>query len=196
MGRPRMDDQRGREIVDAFLGLVAEKGLAETTLDDVAAAVDLRRGTVRHFVGNRRDLVVTAAERLIDRYEETFRAAVLDPPDAGATDRMLDFLFTEEDVLATEEKAFDALMQPSSDDDRVRGVLASAYERYIAVIDECLALDTDAPADARRGVAVSILCLAEMANQLLYLGFPATDRASAGETARSVAGRLATVDVT
>lgn len=191
MGRPRLDKQRTEQILDAFLGIIARKGVADTTLDDVANAVDLGRGTVRHFVGNRSDLIAMAAQRLVDRYEQQFRTVALTPPKAGASRRMLAFLFNTSDTLQTEDRAAAALSPQEASDPRVTAVFARGYERYLALIDECLALDSNAKPAARRATAVAVLCLSEMSSQLLGYGFPPTDRTSAAASTRFLIDALA-----
>jgi hypothetical protein len=44
-GRPSVAPQRRAEIVDAFIRLVAERGLEAVTLDRVAAEAGVRRAT-------------------------------------------------------------------------------------------------------------------------------------------------------
>ncbi len=209
MGRPRLTEQRGEQILDAFIALVGENGLHATTLDDVADAVDLRRGTVRHFVGNRQQLIVRAIDRLVTRDEAAFRTAIDGADGAGdegagsekvgsegagaiaadVIDRLLDRLFTADAEMGTEDRAFVALAN-AGDDPAIRRGLALAYERYLQLIDEVLADATDAPTEARWEAALAILSLAETANLLLELGFDPDVRARAARAAHTLVRAL------
>ena len=67
VGRPSLQDQREREIVWAFIELVADKGLEHVSLDDVAARAGVQRAALRHFVGNREDLISAAIAKITRR---------------------------------------------------------------------------------------------------------------------------------
>ncbi len=75
----RADATRNRtRVLDAARRLVAERGLAAVTMDAIAEAAGVGKGTVYRAVEGRGRL----AERLVDDAERTLQAAVLDgaPP--------------------------------------------------------------------------------------------------------------------
>jgi len=78
--RPRrVDAERNRvRVLDAARRLVAERGIAAVTMDDVAAAAGVGKGTVYRAVEHRGRL----AESLVDDAERTLQAAILEghPP--------------------------------------------------------------------------------------------------------------------
>lgn len=78
--RPRRADaERNRvRVLDAARRLVAERGIAAVTMDDIAAAAGVGKGTVYRAVDNRGGL----AEALLDAAERDLQEAVLsgDPP--------------------------------------------------------------------------------------------------------------------
>lgn len=84
MARPRLSDQRQEEILAAFEACVVRQGLEKTTLEDVAQAAGQQRSLVRHFAGNRSDMVAALIERMVRRSEERLRAASrLNGPGSG-----------------------------------------------------------------------------------------------------------------
>jgi AcrR family transcriptional regulator len=84
MARPRVADQRQEEILAAFEACVVRQGLEKTTLEDVAREAGQQRSLVRHFAGNRDDLVAALIERMVRRSEARLRAASrLDGPGSG-----------------------------------------------------------------------------------------------------------------
>lgn len=63
----RIANERREEIFDAFEVCALEKGLDATTLTDVAEQAGLPRSLVRHFMGNRADMVTGLIDRMTDR---------------------------------------------------------------------------------------------------------------------------------
>ena len=73
MARPRIGAERREEILVAFEACVARKGLAKTTLVDVAEQAGQPRPLVRYFIGNRDAMVTALIDRLLERGEAQFR---------------------------------------------------------------------------------------------------------------------------
>ncbi len=67
MPRPSVAAERREEILQAFEACALRKGLEATTLADVAEEAGLPRPLVRHFMGNRADLVSGLIERMMQR---------------------------------------------------------------------------------------------------------------------------------
>ena len=67
MGRPKLDDVRRPQILDAFAACVARYGIDGSTLDRVAEEAGVTRALVRHYLGNRDEVVVALAEHVTDR---------------------------------------------------------------------------------------------------------------------------------
>lgn len=65
MGRPSKKEQRTEEILNAFYRCVARYGLEGSTLEFIAKEADLKRSLVRHYVGNREDLVNQLVDRVL-----------------------------------------------------------------------------------------------------------------------------------
>lgn len=68
MGRKNLTEERRAMILDAFEVCVAQYGFDGTSLERVAEQVGFRRGLVRHYLGNRDDMVLALAERIVARY--------------------------------------------------------------------------------------------------------------------------------
>jgi AcrR family transcriptional regulator len=90
----RADARRNRQrILEAAAELVGERGLAEVTMDEVAARAGVAKGTVFHRFGNRAGL----ARALVDQSERELQEAILrGPPPLGPggapEDRLVAFL--------------------------------------------------------------------------------------------------------
>ena len=58
MGRPSVQDQRKKEVLDAFMTCVASYGVEGATLEHIAAEAGLKRPLIRHHLGNRKEMVL------------------------------------------------------------------------------------------------------------------------------------------
>ncbi len=67
MGRPSKANERREEILDAFEILIRRQGLEGATLDQLAGHLGVRRGLIRHYLGNREDIVRALVDRIIQK---------------------------------------------------------------------------------------------------------------------------------
>jgi len=58
----RRPDERPNELLDAALRIFAERGYANTRLEDIAAAVGVTKGTIYHYFETKEDLLRKAIE--------------------------------------------------------------------------------------------------------------------------------------
>ena len=70
MPRPSVKDQRREEILTAFARCVALYGVEGATLEKIAAEAGIARPAVRHFVGNRDELVEALTAHVKKDYTE------------------------------------------------------------------------------------------------------------------------------
>jgi len=93
MGRPAMGDERREQILTAFEKSVIRDGLEQTWLQNVAKEAGLPRPLVRHFAGNRADIIKLLVERMTDRADENL--AQMRPTDRRSNiDDLLNYLFS------------------------------------------------------------------------------------------------------
>ncbi len=85
-------DQRRDAIVDAALEVALVKGLASTTVRDVAAAMGTSSGLIHHYFGSMDDVLAAAFERVASQDLQLTEAAVADAP--GPREAMVEFLRT------------------------------------------------------------------------------------------------------
>ncbi len=102
MGRPSLADVRTAEILDAFERCVARFGLEGSSLEKVADEAGMKRSILRHYVGNRDDLVHALAERVLGKYREQFGPLPVELAADERIDRVLDRLFPDQPVESTE----------------------------------------------------------------------------------------------
>ena len=193
--RPSLETVRREQILDAFAGCLAARGLEGTTLEAVAAEAGVQRSAIRHFVGNRNDLVAAAVEHLTEKYRACYAVALRDLPRGPRRgERLLDFLFLGAFVssLPLEGVAIDALRAAASHDDQARSSLLGMYREFENhVFAELHKGHPRAPVAAVRGAAHSIVCLAEESASMQALGFPRSRARSARAAAAAIAAGLA-----
>lgn len=68
MARPRGDhDCRRHEIAEAAMRVVAQSGLKDTSLADIAVELDCTTGAIQHYFPNKSELLRFAKDTLFDR---------------------------------------------------------------------------------------------------------------------------------
>lgn len=60
---PRRQSERGEEVYAAALRLFTEKGYHATSMQDIAQAVGLYKGSLYHYIGGKEDLLLRVFER-------------------------------------------------------------------------------------------------------------------------------------
>jgi AcrR family transcriptional regulator len=165
--------ERRKQIVDGFLALISERGLDSVTLDDVAKVAGLQRAALRHFVGNRRELLAAAVEELTRRFELSAREQAGQYP---TLQQLLAALFSAEwaSGLSAEHAAFDVLLQEATRDPQMRLAVRRAYDTLIAEIAAALKRShPHAKPGELRNCAYALTCLVEHNVTLQQLGFAA-----------------------
>ncbi len=184
--------ERRRQIVSAFIDLVAERGLERVTLVDVAEAAGVQRAQLRHFIGNREDLVLAAVDELTRRYEVS--AAEMGMGDEPTIDRLISLLFSDELVYdqPVETAAFSALLAEAVLRPAGRGAVIKAYDMLLGQLASALRREyPGAPIARIRDVAYVVLCLVEQNTILQRLDYPRVRQLAAANAARRQVARLA-----
>lgn len=165
MARPSVKAERTEEILDAFERCVARFGVEGSTLERIAEEAGLRRSLLRHYVGNRDDLLDALVERFLEQSaretDELFAAL----PEKGRATVLIGYLFDETYADTQAVLVADALVAASAHHPELGPKLRNWIEDF-----------TD-------GIA-----------QELGRSYPATDPASLHEVAAGLVGIFFTVD--
>lgn len=190
-GRPSLAVTRRQEAITAFLSLIAERGLDTVTLDDVAHRAGMQRSVIRHYVGNRNELVVAALDELVDGYRSSVVETIGESP---SIDVLLDHLFGAHWYRdqSTADRALDVLFHEASRSEAMRERLKTAYASLVTVVADALLLDANErsaslTSDEAHATAYAIVCLAEHNVDLQSLGFDPSNATSAHRAARMLA---------
>lgn len=190
--------------MNAFIELVAENGTAAVPLDAVASRAGVARTAIRHFVGNRADLIELAVVELVARYREMIDATVGPDPDPEAPVAML-FADGWIHQRPVEDRAFDPLVVEARGNSETQALVGGAFTHLVDAVRSALAKrSSSAAAKELTDAAYLIVCLSEHNVVLQNLGFDATrsraaeahalgivaDVTAAGASASWVADRL------
>jgi TetR/AcrR family transcriptional repressor of bet genes len=186
VGRPSLQDQRRREIVWAFIELVADKGLEHVSLDDVAARAGVQRAALRHFVGNREDLISAAIAKIT-------RRALADIDAQFPLGVVIAMLFDPSRMKSADvlELAWNELLPEAMRSRNTRAIVKESYDHLISLISN--ALRQGYPKASRSQIAdtaYAIACMAEHNYTFQRLGYPQARVKGLKETAFALADRL------
>jgi len=179
MGRPSVAVERRRQIIDAALRSMAIHGFAGTTLDRIAEVAGMARGHVRHFAGNRDELLTEAAKSFY--FDGTDGRSLF--PENETLAAALDYLFggfvgpDEENVIAL------GFVEAARVIPTIAVVVLSAYTGTQAALTELIAAQhPDSSREAAEQVAYGVLTIA-LGNVFLSDIEASTVRTQAGRAA-------------
>lgn len=142
MGRPDLSETRTAEILDAFEHCVGRYGLEGSSLERIAEQAGLKRSILRHYVGNRNDLVVALAEHVVAKYIVQLDSIA----DSISPDRRIDQLIqtllpsrpvsTSESILVIE-----SLIAASEQYEEVREQMSLYVDKVVKMIASQLQLE-------------------------------------------------------
>ena len=174
MGRKSLKTERVREILDAFDRCLERKGLQATTLDNVAEEAGLARRMIRHYVGNRDDLVDAAVKRILEKYNRSIFEFIGGGDEKKRFGIALDYIFSETFNALPATKLVAALLPVSLYDEQVRIAVKSLYTSFHQNLEEELKQRLPGvPAAKRRRTAYSVMCLSFGGGWMFNIGFDA-----------------------
>ncbi|RYV03347.1 hypothetical protein SOPP22_03490 [Shewanella sp. OPT22] len=103
MARPSMAEQRKTEILDALEACILEQGIQETSLENIAEKAGMKRTILRHYIGNRDDIICALSHRWKAKYSEQWAEAVKWLPKSNQHIALLDGLFAVGSKQAVQE---------------------------------------------------------------------------------------------
>ncbi|WEG09339.1 TetR/AcrR family transcriptional regulator [Microbacterium horticulturae] len=167
MARPSVAAERRVQIAEATIRCIGAHGYAGTTLDLVAEEAGMARGHVRHFAGNRDEMLVAAAWYL---YFSDFPSGDDDAAPTGGSflptevhdvETALDYLFGDFGTPGLENTAALAFVEAGRMNPDIHRIVAKAYESMhdeVAAVLAAASPSVDAAECAR--VAAGVVSIA------------------------------------
>ncbi len=197
MGRKDLTEERTTEILEAFARCIVRYGL-DTSLDQVAQEAGMTRSIIRHYIGNREEVVNTLIERIAQGYLAELRAAAAAIPEDQMIPATLDYLFgnaaDEEDY---EKLVFVVMMTAKERYPQAKQTLVGMFETLVDLFSADLRnVYPQADASHCRGVAYSILALAMSNDSFAWIGMAERYGCAARANAEALIQTLAEYSVT
>ena len=94
MARPSMAPQRIEEILDALEVCILQYGIQATSLENIAETADMKRTILRHYIGNRDDIICALSQRWRKKYSTQWQQVLEWLPNSSRSEAMVESLFT------------------------------------------------------------------------------------------------------
>jgi AcrR family transcriptional regulator len=88
---PRRDDERHEQVLDAAVALIRQKGMEGTSLQDVADAVGIKKGSLANYFSTKAELADLVQERFTEIANEQLNA-IAQRKDLGPEERLCELL--------------------------------------------------------------------------------------------------------
>lgn len=178
MPRPSLKDQRSEQILDAYLTCVARFGLEGATQERIATEAGVKRPLLRHYLGNREDMIAALAAHVIAAFAEVTQALEAHFAATGTPAELIDALFEGDDAHDPRLMlAWQALATAAQNDPDLSRQLTQSYADFLAVIETVLTrAHTHAPAERIRAAAHGITACIQTIDALQPISPPAAWR--------------------
>lgn len=136
MPRPSLKDVRSAEILAAFASCVARFGLEGATQERIAEAAGVKRTILRHYLGNRDEMIDALIDFVVANFDAQSRALFDTLPSTDRVTALLDVLFgvsgrTNPDMVLV----FEALVAASDRHPKARKILLAWTQRFIDAVE-------------------------------------------------------------
>ncbi|MCA0217491.1 MAG: TetR/AcrR family transcriptional regulator [Actinobacteria bacterium] len=128
MPRPDLTSERKPHIIAAAKRAIARYGIAGATQERIAEEAGMSRPHVRHYAGNRDDVLDAVWEATMQTYVATVHSAAADPTSVDAVEAFLrgSFVYEEDDEVVV------AFIAEGRRDDGIRRRTRQTYDRIEA----------------------------------------------------------------
>lgn len=141
MGRPDLTEVRTAEILDAFERCVARYGLHGSSLERVAEEAGMKRSVVRHYMGNRDEMVEALAQRVAADCRDHLDAFVSSISEGKRIEQLLAWFFPDSSHGTTDSLlAVESLIAAGEDYPKVRELMTAYVEGVVSMAAEQLRL--------------------------------------------------------
>jgi AcrR family transcriptional regulator len=194
MARPDLTEVRTPQILDAFARCVARYGLEGASLEQIAEEAGVKRSLLRHYVGNRDEMVAALAERVVESYREDLDGMLaLLPKGPHRVKVMVDYLFPRQRWEPSVDTAVTDVLIGAADrypavHEIMKHFTEDLFERFEEVIREGY---PQADRSSLQAVVYGIISLSFTHESLMPLGLPISYAKSAQEAAMVLVRSLA-----
>ncbi|MEU6919326.1 TetR/AcrR family transcriptional regulator [Streptomyces olindensis] len=131
-------DTRRGQVASALMSVVAERGLARTTLADVARTAGVSVGLVQRYFRSKDELLRFGIEYVYRRAEERIAAIPVEPPIRGFVVRLMETFLPLTVERGAELRVWLSFVQASLTDADMAAVHRDATVRLLRGVEEAL----------------------------------------------------------
>jgi len=155
MPRPSLKDTRSVEILDAFMRCVARYGLDGSTLARISEEAGVARPLLRHYLGNRDEMVQRLLDHVLETFDTRVRALFDTLPQTGRVEAMMDALFDRRAYSPDNATVFAALVAASDRYPEIRSPLLRFVYDFEARVGHEISCSAPGASDEKVSIAAS-----------------------------------------
>jgi AcrR family transcriptional regulator len=184
MSRKSLVDIRREEILQAFGRCVIKYGL-DVSLEQIAAETGMQRSIIRHYIGNRDEVVEALIERMTHAYLEDIKTKFTAIAEAGSEAALLDFLFDIEENYADWDRAIVNILVTSKErypsaKQNLQRMFGEAIDLLVQVLT---VLYPDTTAEQCEQIGYALFCLVTTHETVQWIGFSSVQHSRARASA-------------
>lgn len=197
MGRKSLKTQRTTQILEAFERCIVKYGFPASTLEKIADEAGVSRSILRHYIGNREDIIRELILRYTKKYQESLLSRVSSIPETDHVKAFIDFYFEGWFEFGRDgDTIFGELISASERDKKLRNLMLNVYQTFEAKITNFLCQRyPHASEDRCRTVAYAVMCLSYGHSEMWWLGFDLSRYPDLKRVIRSLMDTLANENV-
>ena len=159
MARPSVKEERQAEILAAFSRCIAKYGLAGSSLEKVAEESGIKRPLIRHFVGNRDNLLQLLEEQVTQECKQELEGFVASLPSENRSQILVEAFFETDNSSSYEQlSVILALIMESQNNPDLQIRMKAWFQHFEKVLQDCLKADyPQAPATQIKIVSFGII---------------------------------------
>ncbi|MFV9506884.1 MAG: TetR/AcrR family transcriptional regulator [Oscillochloridaceae bacterium umkhey_bin13] len=172
MGRKSLVEERRVAILAAFERCIARDGL-DVPLDRIAEEAGMPRSLIRHYLGNRDEMVMQVVYQIATTYPERIVADLAQAAARGEA-ALLDLFFGDGLTNPAWDEVLHAVLSaPPQRYPEARATIAAMFQRICDSLARVLGqLYPTAPSESCTATAYGLLCLMLAHDDLRWLGLP------------------------
>ncbi|MEM1443884.1 MAG: TetR/AcrR family transcriptional regulator [Verrucomicrobiota bacterium] len=135
MPRRDLTEERTSQILDALERCILKNGLEASSLEKVAEEAGVKRPIIRHYIGNREDLLLALTDRFVENDRQRVLAMIETLGDRNRVGTLLDILFSSSNKANAESiLIYEELILAAARMEPIREKISRSTARFVDLI--------------------------------------------------------------
>lgn len=197
MPRPSVKKERTEEIMLAFERCVTRYGVEGSTLERLAEESGLQRSLIRHYAGNRDDLIMALLERYLTQSQQQSQLLFAALPTEKPAQAFIEYLFDDYYSDSSSALLANALFNAAATIPELAAPLKAATDNFIEALAQLLQqTHPHCESDDRYAVASGIVGIYFNIESVAHLGDTRKWRTASKRSAHLLLTALDAIEVT